>query len=135
MFGSVGAWFYKALAGINLDPLAVAFEKIRLEPQMVRDLMFAAGSVETIRGRVVSSWKRSERGVSIEAVVPVGSEAEIVLPKFNLRNIAVSESGKAVWADKKYVPGAAGVLGIHETAAAIVIKTGSGRYVFELKGE
>jgi hypothetical protein len=43
--------------------------------------------------------------------------------------------GKAVWADKKYIPGAAGVLGVQETASAIVIKAGSGRYVFELKGE
>jgi hypothetical protein len=71
----------------------------------------------------------------MEAVVPVGSEAEIVLPKFNLRNIVLSEGGKVVWADKKYVSGAEGVRGVEETASALVIKAGSGRYVFELRGE
>jgi alpha-L-rhamnosidase len=135
MFGSVGAWFYKALAGINLDPQAVAFEKIRLEPQMVRDLMFASGSVDTLRGRIVSSWKRSEKSVSLEAAVPVGSEAEIVLPKFNLRNIVVKEDGKAIWTQKKFAPGVPGILGVQETATAIVIKAGSGHYVFELTGD
>ncbi len=135
MFGSVGVWFYKALAGINLDPQVAAFEKIRLEPQMVRDLMFASGAVDTIRGRVVSAWRREDRSLAMEAVVPVGSEAEIVLPKFNLRNIVLSEGGKVVWADKKYVSGAEGVRGVEETASALVIKAGSGRYVFELRGE
>ena len=135
MFGSVGAWFYKALAGINLDPQAVAFEKIRIEPQMVRDLMFASGSVDTLRGRVVSSWNRSEKSVSLEAAVPVGSEAEIVLPKFNLRDIVVKEGGKAIWTQKKFAPGVPGILGVQETATAIVIKAGSGHYVFDLTGD
>jgi alpha-L-rhamnosidase len=135
MFGSVGAWFYKALAGINLDPQAVAFEKIRIEPQMVRDLMFASGSVDALRGRIVSSWKRSDKGVVLEAAVPVGSEAEIVLPKFNLRDVIVKEGGKAVWIEKKFAPGVPGILGVQETAAAIVIKAGSGHYVFELTGD
>ena len=135
MFGSVGAWLYKALAGINLDPQAAGFEKIRLEPQMVRDLMFASGSVDTIRGQVVSSWRRTDKSVTLEAVVPVGSEAEIVLPKLNLRNVSVAEGGKPVWTDGKFAAGAEGVLGAAEVGATIVIKAGSGRYVFELKGE
>ena len=135
MFGSVGAWLYKALAGINLDPQAAGFEKIRLEPQMVRDLVFASGSVDTVRGRVLSSWRRSERAVALEAVIPVGSEAEIVLPKFTMRNIVVMEGGKAVWADGKYAPGAEGVAAAKEEGGTIVIKVGSGRYAFELKGE
>ena len=135
MFGSVGAWFYKALAGINLDPQAVAFEKIRFEPQTVRDLMFASGSVDTLRGRVVSSWKRADKILVFEAAVPVGSEAEIALPKLTLRDIVLKEGGKAIWTQKKYAPGVPGILGVQETAAAVVIKVGSGHYVFELTGD
>ena len=73
--------------------------------------------------------------MTLEAVVPVGSEAEIVLPKLNLRNVLVAEGGKPVWAAGKFAPGAEGVLGAAEVGATIVIKAGSGRYVFELKGE
>ena len=43
MFGSVGAWFYSALAGINPDPVAPGFQRIRIEPQVVRDLRWASG--------------------------------------------------------------------------------------------
>jgi alpha-L-rhamnosidase len=135
MFGSVGAWLYKALAGINLDPNAVGFEKIRIAPQMVRDLFYASGSIDTLRGRVLSSWQRTEKSVSLDAAVPVGSEAEIILPKFNLKNIVVKESGKILWAQKKLEPGIPGIMNVTESAQAVILKIGSGRYSFELSGE
>lgn len=135
MFGSVGAWLYKALAGINLDPNAVGFEKIRIAPQMVRDLFYASGSIDTLRGRVLSSWKRTEKSVCLDAAVPVGSEAEIILPKFNLKNIVVKESGKTFWAKKRLEPGIPGILNVTESAQAVILKIGSGRYLFELSGE
>jgi alpha-L-rhamnosidase len=135
MFGSVGSWFYKALAGINPTPDGVGFKKIRLEPQMVRDLAYAAGSVETLRGRVLCSWRRSAKSVALEAIVPVGSEAEIVLPKFNIQNVVVKEGEKVLWKDRKFVPGVAGILEALDKDGAIRIKAGSGRYGFELSGE
>ena len=46
--------------------------------------------------------------------MPVGSEAEIVLPKLNLRNVSVAEGGKPVWTDGKFAAGAEGVLGAAE---------------------
>jgi len=135
MFGSVGSWFYKALAGINPDPEGVGFRKVRLEPQLVRDLAYAAGSVDTLRGQVLCSWKRSAKCVTLEAVIPVGSEAEIVLPKLNLRNIVVKEGETVVWKDGKFVPGASGILDAVDKDGAIRIKAGSGRFVLELSGE
>lgn len=137
MFGSVGSWLYKALAGINPDPQAVGFEKIRIEPQMVRDLMYASGSVNTLRGRVLSSWKRTEKSISLEVIVPIGSEADIVIPKFTLQNLVLKEGGKVVWTQKKFVPGVPGIIDIQEPAKAssLTIKIGSGRYVFEVTGD
>jgi alpha-L-rhamnosidase len=135
MFGSVGAWLYKALAGITVDPTAVAFEKIRIEPQMVRDLFYASGSIDTLRGRVLSSWSRTEKSVCMEVAIPVGSEAEVILPKFNLKSVVVKESGKTLWAQKKLEPGIPGIMNVTESAQAVILKIGSGRYSFELSGE
>lgn len=135
MFGSVGAWLYKALAGINLEPGSIGFEKIRIEPQMVRDLSYASGVVQTLRGTVISSWSRAERSVRLDATIPVGSEAEVILPKFNFKNIVLTESGKIIWAKQKFEPGVAGVVEVKETRSAIIIKIGSGQYSFELRGE
>jgi len=135
MFGSVGSWLYKALAGINLAPDSVGFQKILIQPQMVRDLQSAAGSVETLRGTVISSWSRSAKCTNLDITLPVNSEAEIVLPKFNLTNIVVKESGTVIWAQKKFLPGVAGIFEIKEREGTIVLKVGSGQYSFELGGE
>lgn len=135
MFGSVGAWLYKALAGINLEPGSVGFEKIRIEPQMVRDLGYASGAVQTLRGTVISSWSRTERSVRLDVTIPVGSEAEVILPRFNFKNVVVSESGKVIWAQQKFEPGVAGVVEVKESRSTIMIKVGSGRYSFELREE
>jgi alpha-L-rhamnosidase len=135
MFGSVGSWLYKALAGISLAPESVGFEKIRIAPQMVRDLRHAVGSVRTERGTISSSWSRTERSVNLEAVVPVGSEAEVVLPKFNFRNVTIKETGQVVWDGKGFQAGAPGVQKVEEKQNSFVIQIGSGSYAFEVTGD
>jgi alpha-L-rhamnosidase len=131
MFASVGAWMYTALAGINTDS---GYRKIRFEPQMVRDLTWTSGSVETQRGMVTSSWSRTPDSVQVEVTVPVGSEAEIVIPKFNFTNVEVLESGTTVWKAGAYQPGVAGVTGGKEAERTVVLTAGSGHYTFSLSG-
>lgn len=135
MFGSIGAWLYKALAGIEQAESSSGFEKLLLRPQMVRDLRYASGSVRTVRGDVTCAWSRTDRSVLLDAAVPLGVEAEIAIPKFNLKNISVKEAGRTIWAEGVFVPGVEGVIEAKDASGSIVIKTGSGRYAFELTGE
>jgi alpha-L-rhamnosidase len=135
MFGSVGAWLYKALAGINLAPGTAGFETILIEPRMVRDLTHASGSTMTVRGEVACAWSRTERTVRVEVTIPFGSAAEVVIPELGLRNIKVSEGGRTIWANGASAPGAPGIAGVVEQDGAIRIKTGGGRYVFVLEGD
>lgn len=135
MFGSVGSWLYKALAGINLAPGATGFERILVQPQMVRDLLHASGSTVTVRGEVACAWSRTERAIRVEVTVPGGSEAEVVIPKLNLRNVKVGEGGKTIWMGDKFIVGTAGISGAVDKDGAIRIKTGGGRYVFVLEGD
>ncbi|MBN2409011.1 MAG: family 78 glycoside hydrolase catalytic domain, partial [Candidatus Aminicenantes bacterium] len=135
MFGSVGAWLYKALAGINLAPGSVGFEKIRIAPQMVRDLRFAAGSTRTVRGEILSSWSRDERSVRIEVVIPVGSEAEVVIPKFNLENVVIREGVRVIYDDQGFHAGTPGVQEVEAAPSGFLVKVGSGRYDFLLSGD
>ncbi|RPJ00805.1 MAG: alpha-L-rhamnosidase, partial [Candidatus Aminicenantes bacterium] len=134
MFGSVGSWLYKALAGINLAPGTSGFEKILIAPQMVRDLTHASGSTMTVRGEVSCAWSRTERSARVEVTVPFGSEAEVVIPKLGIRDIKVSEGGQTIWMADKFVAGTAGVGGAVDKDGAIRITTGGGRYVFVLEG-
>jgi len=135
MFGSVGAWLYKALAGINLAPGTAGFEKVVLAPGMVRDLAHASGSTRTVRGEIACAWSRTELAAKVEVTVPFGSEAEVVIPKLNLRDIKVSEGGKTIWADGKYVGGVTGVAGAVDKDGAIRVQVGGGRYAFALEGK
>jgi len=134
MFGSVGAWMYQALAGINADPKAGGYERIHFAPQMVRDLNWTTGTIETPRGIVVSSWSRTPETIRYEVTIPVGSDADIVLPKFNFRDVEVHESGNPVFQGGKFLAGAAGVTGAKEAERTVTIEAGSGHYVFELTG-
>ena len=111
MFGSVGSWLYKALAGINLAPGATGFEKILIAPQMVRDLTHASGSTMTVRGEVACAWSRTERTVRVEVTVPFGSEAEVIIPKLGIRDFKVSEGGRTIWTRGDFIVGAPGVTG------------------------
>ncbi len=135
MFGSVGSWLYKALAGINLAPESVGFERIRITPQIVRDLRHAAGSTRTVRGEVWSSWSRDARTVRLEIRIPVGSEAEVVIPKLNIENVIIRESGRVIYDAKGFQAGPPGVRSVEGTPSGFMIKVGSGGYVFDLSGE
>jgi len=135
MYGSIGAWFYSALAGINLRPGGEGYKAIHIEPQIVRDLQYVSGTLETVRGTVISAWSRTGSTLRMEVTVPVGSTAEVIIPKMNLRNISVGEGGKPVWQDGAFRPGVPGVSAARETSSAVIVQVGSGSYVFERKGD
>jgi alpha-L-rhamnosidase len=134
MLGSIGGWFFNALAGINLDPRAPGFRRIRIDPQVVRDLRWASGTVGTLRGPVSSSWSRTEDSIRLEVTIPVGSEAEIHMPALGLSDVTVRESDKVVWSQGRFQPGVLGLTGAHQKGSAIVFAAGSGTYTFLLTG-
>jgi len=135
MFSSIGAWFYRALAGINMTPDAQAFKNLIIKPQMVRDLTHASGSIYTINGEVGCSWEKADRKVRVEVVIPMGSEAEISIPVFKLRNLKLQEGGTMVWVDNQLKATLQGIEDIQLKSGNVIIKAGSGKYVFELIGD
>jgi len=94
MFGSVSEWFYKALAGIKPAPDAVGFDKIIIAPNPVGDLQWARGSYDSVRGKIISSWRKSGGEFALAARVPVGATATVVLPARAQSEIL--ESGRAI---------------------------------------
>jgi alpha-L-rhamnosidase len=136
MFGSVDGWFYQALAGINPDPEAVGYGRILIQPQVVRDLEWASGAVNTIRGRVASAWTRSPGVITVDVEIPVNSTASIVIPKdLEMTEIVVREGDRVVWEKGHFVAGVAGVTGGSESRNGVILEVGSGRYSFRLQGQ
>jgi alpha-L-rhamnosidase len=135
MFGSVGAWLYQALAGIGQQIESNGFRNILIQPQMVRDLRYASGTIHTPRGIVTSAWTKSDRNISLEVDIPVNALAEIHLPKLGWESITLKEDGNQIWDGQKFLTGLEGIHMVEETRDTVIIKIGSGRYSFRLLGE
>lgn len=136
MFGSVGAWFYRDLAGIDQPDDGAGYRHIVINPQAAHGLHWASGTVQTIQGTVESTWARDADGITMTVRVPVGADARVTVPRSEeLSDITVEESGKTVWADGQYVPGDAGIAGATKEDSGITFDLGSGEYHFKLRGQ
>lgn len=136
MFGSVDAWFYKVLAGINIDPASSGFRRIIIKPFIVGDLRYVSASVKTIRGMVSSSWKKNTHSLTLSIILPVNTQAKVSVPKMKLANVTIRESRKTVWGNGSYREGIAGIIGASEDDEYVTFEVRSGSYSFEmLKGK
>jgi alpha-L-rhamnosidase len=136
MLGSLGAWFYRALGGINLGPDGEGYRHIVVDPNMVEDLDWTSASIETVRGQVSCSWKKKSGSISMEVTIPPNSDATIVVPEQEeMTTVSVREGDHTVWQDGKFVPGDPGITAAKAASHAIEFSVGSGYYHFLLTGE
>ncbi|VAX20187.1 alpha-L-rhamnosidase [hydrothermal vent metagenome] len=121
MTGSIDAFFYKTLAGINLDENYPGCEKIIIKPYIPISLPYVKASVETIRGRVSIDWVNNDSKLILKIEIPANMTAELFIPANERSNIF---EGKTQ-ADKSY-----GVkfLGSTEDYAHYIVN--SGKYEF-----
>jgi len=131
MFGSTEKFFYKALAGIS--PAEPGYKQIAIKPHIVGDLKDVSASIKTVRGEVKSTWKKDGNGLRLDITIPVNSQAKVSVPKMEYQNVAITESGKAIFHDGSYVGGVAGITDGSEGANYVTFDVGSGSYNFKLK--
>jgi len=130
MFGSVDAWFYKVLAGINQDPSAPGFKRVIIKPHILGDLSYVSASVNTIRGLVSSSWRREENALVLEVTLPVSSGGKVNLPLLGLKSPVVRESGRVVYKDGSYIQSVSGITAGKRDDRYVTFDVGSGAYSF-----
>jgi alpha-L-rhamnosidase len=136
MMGSVDAWFYESLGGINVDPDHPGYRHIRIEPQVVRDLTSVSATVGTVRGNVTSSWTHEPGVITLQVDVPVNSTATVSIPKDEeMTQITVHEGDRTVWEKGQFVEGTPGVTAGKLVDGRAVLEVGSGHYAFRLNGE
>ncbi|WP_233268896.1 alpha-L-rhamnosidase [Mucilaginibacter lacusdianchii] len=86
MFGDVGGWFYRGLAGIKPDEQYPGFKHVLLQPNFVSGLNHFSASHAGPYGTIKSLWKRSGKTVIYEATVPANSNATITFPLLPRQN-------------------------------------------------
>jgi alpha-L-rhamnosidase len=128
MFGSIDAWFYRWLAGIQVaEP---GFKKFIVKPPLIKGLNHVSTKIYTVKGLVHVAWVNEGDKLKLVIDVPVGSMAELHLPKI-AKSVEVVESGKTIWREGKFTP-TEGIISAKEEKEEIVIEIGSGSYNFEL---
>ena len=125
MFGSIAQWFYVGLAGIR--PVAAGYEKIVVRPLVPAGLDSVSASVETVRGRVASRWRRVGEGLELDVTVPATSTARIYVPAANATAVREIGGGGDVAAER-----ATGVSLVGVEGDRVVYDVGSGRYRFRV---
>lgn len=124
MLGHITEWFYKDLAGIHTDPSGPGFKKIIINPQPVGDLTWAKASYESIRGTIVSDWKRAGDKFTLNVTIPANTTATVFVPAKSA--VQVMENGKPA-------KQSTGVKFLRQEDERAVYEVDSGEYRFESK--
>ncbi len=79
MFGEIGAWVYKALGGIKVDPQSPGFKNVLIKPHFVTGLNQFSASHESPYGTISSAWQKSKKQIDYKLIIPPNSTANLSL--------------------------------------------------------
>ncbi len=82
MMGQIEEWFYKSLAGINVEENDNSgLQNILISPKNVGNLKFVKASYETLYGNITINWKIDNGIFSMNVSIPCNCSAKIYLPE------------------------------------------------------
>jgi hypothetical protein len=81
MLGHAEEWFYRGLAGIDVDLTRPESRQIAIHPAFLAKVPEAQAQVHTVLGVVESSWTRAGSKVVWRVHIPAGSRAVLALPE------------------------------------------------------
>ncbi|HXN52522.1 MAG TPA: glycoside hydrolase family 78 protein [Candidatus Acidoferrum sp.] len=117
-FGTVIAWVYRYMAGIDTSLSSPGFKKIVIRPHLDRRIAFARGEYDSIYGKIVTDWKATAGGpFRLSVTIPANTTAEVFLPA--AARAQVTERGKMVETRRE--------------GESLVVSVGSGSYDFEVQ--
>ncbi len=135
MLGSVGAWLYRAVAGIALEPDGPGFARFHVRPHIGGGLTHASASIETVRGDVSSAWDLRGDRLILRVTVPPGGNATVSVPKLDTPSVTISESDSPIWCGGGLVGAHAGIHNAWDDGDTITFDVGSGHYAFDRQPE
>jgi alpha-L-rhamnosidase len=117
-FGSVVAWVYRNVAGIDTTAAAAGFKHIVVHPRLDPRITQAHGEYDSVFGRITTDWHGTASGpFSLDVTIPANTSATVYLPA--IPHAQVRESGQVVPARTE--------------GSSYVIDVGSGTYRFSLQ--
>ncbi len=90
VYGSIGKWLYKYVAGIWYDESVAGYKNIMFAPTIGGGLTFAASNYETPYGTATSSWKMHEGIVEWKVIIPPNATGTLKFPTKNRKSICIN---------------------------------------------
>jgi alpha-L-rhamnosidase len=103
MFGSISAWFFQWLAGIQPHPRAKGFDRFIIRPQPVEGITWVKAEHKSARGTIRVFWERDKDKFLLKITVPPNTRAQVFMPNSDIESIRErgkpekSLPGKQVW--------------------------------------
>lgn len=121
-YGAIGDWMYRVSAGIETQ--TPGYRNLLIKPHVTQKMDMSKATFESSYGRVVSGWERKDGKLWLTVEIPANTSAEIMLPadspdKINLNGLPLTENRIVT---KTTVEN-----------GRVVLKTGSGKYLFEME--
>jgi len=82
----------KDYAEIEPNPQAPGFSCVIIHPNVLEDLTEVRSGYDSVRGKIVSDWKRDDNRITLHVVIPPNVTATIYVPAAN--QSSVTEGGK-----------------------------------------
>jgi hypothetical protein len=92
MLGQIQEWFYHDLAGIRSD--GDGFKQIIIAPQPVGDVTWTKTSYHSIRGKIISDWKRDGGKFTLKISIPPNTTATVFVPAKSAGTATASAGAK-----------------------------------------
>ena len=89
-YGSIGAWLYKTVTGIDIDPTRPGYKHFIVRPQPGGDLTSAAAHLQTLYGELTSQWKLEDGRFTLRVTVPPNTRATVCLPVRQGRRVTLN---------------------------------------------
>lgn len=126
MFGAIVQWLYEDYAGVR--PLAPGYGTIEFRPGAAKDDPGpVSASLESVRGRVATRWRRTDAGFELDVTVPPTATAVVHVPAPEGHGVTEIGSGLPTAADR-----APGVVARGRAGDRLVFEVGSGDYRFRV---
>jgi len=94
MFAGINASLYTELAGIK--PTSAGYQTVTIEPHVPDGLDHVSASIDTVRGEVASSWRKSGKAFHLAVTVPVNATATVYVPLLGAHHSTANHGAKLV---------------------------------------
>jgi len=117
-FGSVVAWVYRDVVGIDTSADSPAFKRIIVHPRLDERITSASGEYDSVYGKITTDWSGTSKGpFSLKLTIPANTSARVFLPAF--AGGRLTEDGAPLQAP--------------EEDGSYVVSVDAGSYHFEVK--